>query len=609
MISQQSSIEFVKVQHDIMCGKSKYKSLVVSISRQSSISLSEILNIDESLTWKIQNEYFLSLGASVVQDLDISCKMVLREATNEFILKYIKYISRYNIDFGLKIINDNEYNDNEYNDNEDNDNDIILPQFTSECPGWICFVEKTQPKELLKQLSKILTPQELQGRQVKDVQIHDIDNILPQDIYHLSIEPCYDKKQEISRKFIDNENEVYKDIDLVQSTSELCDMLLCKKTEIEGITDAICNDNTMLEIQEQFNSQYDRWKYILYKVQDIKPTDTTYVQKNINNLYLGNTSVRQRDFFINYQKINKFEYNQLQDRQPGIYGSGSNSYSEIIFITALYKIFNIEQNISQPWQSSVNNDLSCISQEYIGNGYIIDDTINEIGLYVLYGKDTAMILHGRKQQNTIDDNIYEEQNKCFPIPSKYILWKNKVPKQDLNTIKLTKYKINILQKQPICVQQFYLSYGFRNIQNLIKQNTTSLKDNKLQCHYVEMMACPSGCLNGGGQVRAIDIPDISTMLYPINDNKDINISHDKPKIITGSLSAQKALVQNLRYRYTNLPICKFDNDTMTSSTRDIYKKVEELKVIEWKDNLFKTRFRSLQDEDNGSKEALAALRW
>lgn len=43
-----------------------------------------------------------------------------------------------------------------------------------------------------------------------------------------------------------------------------------------------------------------------------------------------------------------------------------------------------------------------------------------------------------------------------------------------------------------------VAYGFRNIQNVIRR----LKQHKLQWHFVEVMACPSGCSNGGGQLSA-----------------------------------------------------------------------------------------------------------
>lgn len=47
--------------------------------------------------------------------------------------------------------------------------------------------------------------------------------------------------------------------------------------------------------------------------------------------------------------------------------------------------------------------------------------------------------------------------------------------------------------------RFAHAYGFRSIQNLVQK----LKRGKCTYQYVEVMACPSGCLNGGGQVRKL----------------------------------------------------------------------------------------------------------
>uniref|UniRef100_A0AAV1UJQ3 Iron hydrogenase small subunit domain-containing protein n=1 Tax=Peronospora matthiolae TaxID=2874970 RepID=A0AAV1UJQ3_9STRA len=47
------------------------------------------------------------------------------------------------------------------------------------------------------------------------------------------------------------------------------------------------------------------------------------------------------------------------------------------------------------------------------------------------------------------------------------------------------------------VLKFAISYGFRNIQSIM----TKIRRNKCPYNYVEIMACPSGCLNGGGQIK------------------------------------------------------------------------------------------------------------
>ena len=42
-----------------------------------------------------------------------------------------------------------------------------------------------------------------------------------------------------------------------------------------------------------------------------------------------------------------------------------------------------------------------------------------------------------------------------------------------------------------------IAYGFRNIQNIVR----NIKRNKLDYNYIELMACPGGCVNGGGQIK------------------------------------------------------------------------------------------------------------
>ncbi|KAF5728842.1 cytosolic Fe-S cluster assembly factor narfl [Tripterygium wilfordii] len=45
--------------------------------------------------------------------------------------------------------------------------------------------------------------------------------------------------------------------------------------------------------------------------------------------------------------------------------------------------------------------------------------------------------------------------------------------------------------------RFAMCYGFRNLQNIVRK----IKMQKCEYHFVEVMACPSGCLNGGGQIK------------------------------------------------------------------------------------------------------------
>lgn len=87
-----------------------------------------------------------------------------------------------------------------------------LPMLTSECPGWICYAEKTQGEYILPFISRVKSPQQILGSLIKKDK--------NENIYHLSIEPCFDKKLEASRKdFFDEQRQQY-DVDCVISTSK-----------------------------------------------------------------------------------------------------------------------------------------------------------------------------------------------------------------------------------------------------------------------------------------------------------------------------------------------------------------------------------------------------
>uniref|UniRef100_A0A2K6F1R2 Nuclear prelamin A recognition factor n=2 Tax=Lemuriformes TaxID=376915 RepID=A0A2K6F1R2_PROCO len=57
-----------------------------------------------------------------------------------------------------------------------------------------------------------------------------------------------------------------------------------------------------------------------------------------------------------------------------------------------------------------------------------------------------------------------------------------------------------LEKNGEVLLRFAAAYGFRNIQNMILK----LKKGALPYHFVEVLACPGGCLNGRGQAQTRD---------------------------------------------------------------------------------------------------------
>ncbi|TNN66143.1 Cytosolic Fe-S cluster assembly factor narfl [Liparis tanakae] len=70
-----------------------------------------------------------------------------------------------------------------------------------------------------------------------------------------------------------------------------------------------------------------------------------------------------------------------------------------------------------------------------------------------------------------------------------------------------------LEKDGVVLLSFASTYGFRNIQNLVQK----LKRGKSPYHFVEVMACPSGCLNGGGQVRPLPGQNPKELLQKVEE--------------------------------------------------------------------------------------------
>ncbi|XP_042486574.1 protein NAR1-like [Macadamia integrifolia] len=68
---------------------------------------------------------------------------------------------------------------------------------------------------------------------------------------------------------------------------------------------------------------------------------------------------------------------------------------------------------------------------------------------------------------------------------------------DFKTVRNSDFREVSLEVEGKTVLKFALCYGFRNLQNIVRK----IKIGKCDYHFLEVMACPSGCLNGGGQIK------------------------------------------------------------------------------------------------------------
>ena len=87
--------------------------------------------------------------------------------------------------------------------------------------------------------------------------------------------------------------------------------------------------------------------------------------------------------------------------------------------------------------------------------------------------------------------------------------------------------------------RFAAAYGFKSIQNLVQK----IKRKKCTYHFVEVMACPSGCLNGGGQIK----PDNLDKNEQKEHLKQIETVYDEiPPVIPGTRAETQKMLQALK---------------------------------------------------------------
>ncbi|KYR00286.1 nuclear prelamin A recognition factor-like protein [Tieghemostelium lacteum] len=209
LISAQSVQEFLGTS-------SRGKTIVISLSPQSRASLASHFKISSlSLVKKLQT-FFKNMGIDYLFDTNFSRDFSLLESANEFVERF-----------------------KQYKDNiSSNTTSTSLPMLSSACPGWICYAEKTHGDYILPYISTTKSPQQIMGTLVKYYFSKHIIHKEPQDIYHVTIMPCYDKKLEASRNDFYNDIFKTKDVDCVLSTGEILELLSEKNVDLMSLEES-----------------------------------------------------------------------------------------------------------------------------------------------------------------------------------------------------------------------------------------------------------------------------------------------------------------------------------------------------------------------------------
>mmetsp|Transcript_76357 Transcript_76357/g.200344 ORF Transcript_76357/g.200344 Transcript_76357/m.200344 type:complete len:623 (+) Transcript_76357:103-1971(+) len=297
-----------------------------------------------------------------------------------------------------------------------------LPLLTSHCPGWALYAEKVVDPVIIPHLAPFRPPQQIQGRLVKTClleahnrrRLHrwwrvrsplfaaesawwlrkvtkadDEEGCKPlaaKDVYHVTVQPCFDRKIEAARPSFSLDEDV-KEVDTVLTTTELLDLAMNPEPLAEG-AEAPAPPT---------------------------PEETADALAALPSLPLDS------------EVLTDLLLQDLRTARPGgllptpVAGNGgSGGFVEHVFREAARGLFQIEL-------------------------------------------DAAPLVFKIKQNEDMREVVLED-----PKTKKVLL-------------------------------RFLTAYGFRNIQNIIRRVAKAESGDEAS-HFVEIMACPGGCLNGGGQI-------------------------------------------------------------------------------------------------------------
>ncbi|KAJ6304537.1 hypothetical protein OIU77_018240 [Salix suchowensis] len=349
---------------DFLSNIDKGKAIIVSLSPQSRASLAVYFGISPLQVFKKLTTFFKSLGVKAVFDTSSSRDLTLIETCHEFV---------------------NRYKQNQLSDNEKSNS--ALPMLSSACPGWICYAEKQLGSYILPFISSVKSPQQTIGATIKH-HICQKMGLRPDEVYHVTVMPCYDKKLEAVRDdfvFEVEQEDANKsglritEVDSVLTTGEVLDLI---KVIFPILAVYVIGDKCLLFLL-----------FLGFKLQ-LKAVDFETLD----------------DYPLDKMLTNVNEEGYLY----GVPGS-SGGYAETVFRNAARMLFGREIEGPLAFKSLRNMDFREVTLE-------------------------------------VDGKV---------------------------------------------VLKFALCYGFQNLQNIVRK----VKIGKCDYHFVEVMACPSGCLNGGGQIK------------------------------------------------------------------------------------------------------------
>ncbi|ABN68216.2 nuclear architecture related protein [Scheffersomyces stipitis CBS 6054] len=300
LVAQHSHEELIKALNEKVDNNST-KVFVASISHQSRASLATAYNLS-------------------IEEID---KLLINLFINQMGFKYIVGTS---IGRKLSLINEAQ------NLIEKKESEFDGPVLSSICPGWVLYAEKTHPY-VLPRMSTVKSPQQITGCLLKTLAAHEL-GVTRNDIYHLSIMPCFDKKLESARPEKYGEQNTSNDVDCVLTAKELVTLLEQHSDKFQLIPpQAHTITNSAIPVVDLYSKCAPRtWPLVQYSWSNDSGSASggygyNYLKMYQNHLIMKHpTKYQQEGFSIDYVKGRNTDLTEMRL----MYGSEKLASSAIV---------------------------------------------------------------------------------------------------------------------------------------------------------------------------------------------------------------------------------------------------------------------------------------
>ena len=332
----------------------------------------------------------------------------------------------------------------------------LLPVLNSSCPALVCLVEKNT-HGAVSHLARSKSPMALaetfwmsQLDSDKTAMIVDSDTKLDNNNkshFHIAVMPCHDKKLEASRvDFFNEATEWQENADLVITTAELLHLVE------EWLDEQV--DGRMDNVEET-----SKWSRLSSLLESTMSTTTVHTWTG-EPIAIGT----DHPIFITTRPIEGISNGRdvLSQSHDGFYPLGSGGYADFCFRYAARELFSyvISSDIALPW-TPVNN------------------WANKTGR-----QSARVAAQQRLRRDFYQVTLYRHGDGSYSFHS------NATGDND---------------EAATPVLRFACAYGVQTVQRVLQpfqKVTGNSRREEYPYDFVEAMACPSGCLNGGGQLRS-----------------------------------------------------------------------------------------------------------